>query len=302
MAHAVVEDIESKKEFITKAFQYKLPYPTKFDCEKLNNEEIIEVYELCKNNIVKETNNKKILFAQARYYQFLNKNDNEMNKCFEKAAGLGCVDSINSLGAYWIYKDPVKGKQLLKIGASLNNSNCYVNLALYAKSKLKADKEKMYYEKAIEIDDNIYAIRNLAVIYNNEGNNELFRVFMKRGVKKNDPQSIFAYAMDFYNKRNFEKANKYFEKGGEVGEFNCLNTLSHYYYFNKQEINKAIEYAERSFKFRINSDAFYLLAIYYKILNDEEKSQAYLIAAKTFMDLNQNFISEKPLREKFGNL
>jgi TPR repeat protein len=301
MAHAVVDEIESKKEFITKAFAYKLPYPTKFDCEKLNNEEINEVYELCKNNVVKETNNKKILFAQARYYQYLDKNENEMNRCFEKAASLGCLDSFNSLGAYWINKDPVKGKRFFKIGASLNHSNCYVNLAYYAKSKGKVDKEKMYYEKAIEIDDNIYAIRNLAVIYNNEGNNELFRVFMKRGVKKNDPQSIFAYAMDFYNKRNFEKANKYFEKGGEIGEFNCLNALSHYSYYNKQEIHKAIEYAMKSIYSRMNSDALYLLAIYHKILNEDVKSQAYLIAAKTMMHLNQNIISEKFLREKFGN-
>jgi tetratricopeptide (TPR) repeat protein len=295
MAQLIQIDNVFKKEYIITFFKEHFPYQYMLDfkIEVYTNEEIDDIYNLVKNSIPNETNNGKVLFLYARYYQFVEKNYIQMKIYLLRSADNGFSDAYNCYGAHILNVDKniADAKTYFKIGAALNNSNCFVNLSEICKNKGKKDKQQMYLEKAIEIDENLFAIRNLAIYYKNENDNELFKRYIKMGIRKNDRQSIYAYGMHYLKLKNIDKAIKYFRMGAELNEMYCLNQLSYIYTYIQRDLDKINEYTDKSLKIRINSDALFFKSVWAKLNNNDYMSMMLLDAAYEHKDKNDNIVN-----------
>lgn len=163
-----------------------------------------------------------------------------------------------------------------------NYENKIITYKYYVDDKIMIHPNKLYY--ITEENEIMHYIHCDKIMFEKN--------WFNKSIMIEDPDIIFIYAYDKYNKYNMNEFIKYLEISARNGNAEALFRLANIHYKN---IDKQIEYYETAVCYR-NSKAMYNLAqIYTKNRPDINKRLMYLLMACEYDDI----YSYKLLREDY---
>jgi tetratricopeptide (TPR) repeat protein len=224
------------------------------------------------------------------------KNREELKELYEKykdgqdAVSLFITGSFYHYGKDIVKKNHDKAKELYKKSADLGNTSALVGLGLISIDEgnnshsnmfelLEKEREAIkYFEKAIEIDNNVYAIINLGCLYrdgNHRNYNLAIEYFQKAIEIDNSDITAYTYLANMYYdgagvEIDYKKARELCEKAIELNsnDVKAIKLLGIMYYHGhaiEKNYEKAEELFEKAVLLGDNTAHIELPRLYYNI-------------------------------------
>ena len=188
-----------------------------------------------------ELNINECKFALATYYQYIEKNYDEMKKLYTDIES--DKRSLTNLGVYYqfIEINYEKMMELYLKAIELKDEKAMVNLAVYYTMNGDIENGKKYGIMASEYNS-IDGLVNLATTYLKEENYDEMKVCYLKAILLGSEHAIFELA-NFYEKQEmYDEMKEIYNFGVTNNNANCAYKLGNYHYKIENNIEKAIEY------------------------------------------------------------
>ncbi len=260
-----------------------------------------------------EKGNHKGMFLLAEYYYVIENNMEEAKKYYVMASERGNSLATYLTGVFYfkIDKDIPTALKYFKLAADNGNSNAMHGLAnYYYDIEKNIDEGVRYYTMASENGNpdsmvslfrHYYKLQDfpmmikyaeLGVTYGNielanqlgmhysyvENNHKKAMEYFMIGVKKDNNESLFCLALQYYATGDIEKYEKYLIDSCNQGNVTAARYLGFYYQNYKKDNQKGLEY----FKIAVDKDdveSFMHIGLLYNILGEYDLSLSHLLTA-----------------------
>ncbi|MEA1880509.1 MAG: tetratricopeptide repeat protein, partial [Campylobacterota bacterium] len=167
-----------------------------------------------------------------------------------------------------------------EIGSSLTNDLSPSNHELYQKTIDAYNNNDK--EKAIKIleksgKENGTILYNLGVLYDEKKEYDKAEKYYLKSIESGNTNALYNLGILYKEKKEYDKAEKYYLKAIESGEAKALNNLGNLYK-EKKEYDKAEKYYLKAIESG-NTNALYNLGILYKEKKEYDKAEKYYLKA-----------------------